>query len=116
MNDASASTEAVIIYSTFPDLDTAEAIGSGLVESGLAACVNILPTMRSIYRWQGSIKTDDEVVAIVKSERSRIEAIVAAIETAHPYDTPAIVVLPVVAGSDDYLDWIAAETATSNAP
>lgn len=116
MTDASAATEAVIVYSTFPDLETAEAIGSELVESGLAACVNILPVMRSIYRWRGSIETDDEVVMLVKSQRSRNDAIVAAIEAAHPYDTPAIVVLPIISGSRRYLDWIAAESVPSNAP
>ncbi len=110
MADGSSETDAVAIYSTYPDVETAEAIGAGLVEEGLAACVNILPAMRSIYRWQGAIEADDEVVAIVKSQRGRADEIVAAIEKRHPYDTPAIVVFPIVAGSRRYLDWIVAET------
>lgn len=108
-----APAEAVAIYSTFPDTETAEAIGGELVESGLVACVNILPAMRSIYRWQGTVEADEEAVAIIKTQRSRTEAVVAAIEARHPYATPAIIVLPVIGGSLRYLDWIAAETRGS---
>ena len=88
----------------------AESIGGELVEAGLAACVNILPGMRSIYRWQGKIENDDEVVAIFKSQASRADELIAAIEVRHPYDTPAIVVLPITKGSASYLNWIVAET------
>ena len=88
----------------------AESIGGELVEAGLAACVNILPGMRSIYRWQGKIENDDEVVAIFKSQASRADELIAAIEDRHPYDTPAIVVLPITKGSASYLNWIVAET------
>lgn len=107
-----AAGEAVAVYSTYPDIETAEAIGGDLVERGLAACVNILPQMRSIYRWQGAIEEDEEVVAIVKTQRSRVAEVVAAIEARHPYDTPAIVVFAIVAGSAPYLDWIASETGS----
>ncbi|MCW5696905.1 MAG: divalent-cation tolerance protein CutA [Bauldia sp.] len=103
--------EPVAIYVTFPDMATAEAIGGAVVEEGLAACINILPQMRSIYRWKGAISRDDEVVGIMKTRRARVEAIVAAIEARHPYETPAIVVLPIVGGSRGYLDWIVAETS-----
>ncbi len=105
-----APAAVIAVYSTFPDLAMAESIGGELVEAGLAACVNILPGMRSIYRWQGKIENDDEVVAIFKSQASRADELIAAIEVRHPYDTPAIVVLPITKGSASYLNWIVAET------
>lgn len=108
--DDTSDGAAVAIYVTFPDMATAEMIGGAVVEEGLAACINILPQMRSIYRWKGAIARDDEVVGILKTQRVRVPAIIAAIEARHPYETPAIVVLPIVGGSQRYLDWIAAET------
>jgi periplasmic divalent cation tolerance protein len=113
-SEASMSAEpdaAIAVYATFPDFATAEATGRRVVEKGLAACVNLLPSMRSIYRWQGAIEEADEVVAIFKSRAGRAEVLIAALEEAHPYDTPAIVVLPIEKGSRRYLDWILAETA-----
>lgn len=103
--------DLVAIYATFPDIETAEATGSELVEMRLAACANILPAMRSIYRWNGAIERDDEVVAIVKTRRALVDAVTAAIVARHPYDTPAVVAFPIVAGAEAYLDWVRAETA-----
>ena len=99
-----------MLYTTFPDPDTAERVGEALVERGLAACVNILPGMRSIYRWQGRIERAGEVVMIVKTGAERTAEAIAAIEAAHPYDTPAIMVLDVAGGSRRYLDWVSAES------
>lgn len=106
----SEADAAIALYATFPDFATAETIGRTVVENGLAACVNLIPGMRSIYRWQGAIENAEEVVAIFKSRAGRTEALIAALEAAHPYDTPAIVVLPIEGGSGRYLDWIRAET------
>ncbi|MCW5717100.1 MAG: divalent-cation tolerance protein CutA [Bauldia sp.] len=105
------SGTTVSIHATFPDLATAERVGRDVVESGLAACVNILPGARSIYRWKGAIETADEVVAFFKTRGDLADRLCGAIAERHPYDTPAIVVLPVVGGSTRYLDWIVAETA-----
>ncbi len=104
-------TDAVAVYATFPDMAVAEAIGTSLVEEGLAACVNLTPGMISIYRWRGALERATEVVAIIKSRRAKVDDLIAAIEARHPYDTPAIVVLPIEKGSRRYLDWIAAATA-----
>lgn len=103
--------EAVAVYATFPDFTTAEEIAAALVEAGLCACANLVPGMRSIYRWKGTVERADEVVAIFKSTTARTAEIIAAIEGRHPYETPAIVVLPIRAGSANYLAWIAEETA-----
>ena len=104
-------SSAVSIYATFPNMTIAEEIGTALVEGGLAACVNLIPGMRSIYRWKGAIERAEEVVAFIKTRPARAPAVIAAIVAKHPYDTPAIVVFPISQGSRRYLDWIAAETA-----
>jgi periplasmic divalent cation tolerance protein len=97
----------IFLYTTFPDTETAERIGSQLVEERLAACVNIIPGMHSIYRWQGQIERAEEAVMIVKTLAAREAAAIAAIEAAHPYDTPAVVTLPASGGAARYLAWIA---------
>ena len=104
-------TAVVSIYATFPDMATAEAIASAVVESGLAACANLIPGMRSIFRWNGQIERTEEVVAFIKTTEALANDVIAAIEARHPYDTPAIVVLPIASGSRRFLDWIGDETA-----
>jgi periplasmic divalent cation tolerance protein len=99
--------EAVLIYTTWPGPVEAETAGRALVEAGLAACVNILPGMRSVYRWQGAVEASDEAVMIVKTTCEAREAAMTAIRKAHPYETPAIIALSVIAGDPGYLAWIA---------
>ncbi len=103
--------DVVLVYATCPAGDTAETIGAALVEARLAACVNILPGMTSIYRWEGKINRDAETVMIIKTTATRSEAVIAAVRARHPYTNPALLVLPVRGGSPDFLAWIAAETA-----
>lgn len=105
-------TGVVAVYVTFPDIATAEAIGRETVTAGLAACANLIPGMRSIYRWRGAIEEGDEIVGILKTRADLVDPLISAIEAVHPYETPAIVVLPIENGSEAYLDWINAETAT----
>jgi periplasmic divalent cation tolerance protein len=105
-----ADTAAVLVYATFPGREAALEAGKALIESRIAACINILPQMTSIYRWQGEIETAEEAVMIAKLAPERVEDAVAQIEAAHPYDTPAILVIPVLAGASRYLDWIRSET------
>lgn len=100
----------VLIYATFPDVLTAERAGGALVAARLAACVNIIPGMRSIYRWQGAVHGDEEVVAIVKTRSSLAERVIGWVRIAHPYVNPALVALPVTSGSANFLGWIASET------
>ena len=105
----------VLVYSTFPSGEVAETVGRQLVEQRLAACVNILPGMTSIYRWQGKIERDSEVVMIIKTRASLAEAVMGAVKTKHPYDNPALLVLPVEAGGALYVDWLFAETEQGEA-
>ena len=101
----------VLIYTTFPSTESADAAGGGLVEAGLAACVNIIAGMTSIYRWEGKIARDSEAVMIVKTRDSLAEAVMGKVKELHPYDAPAFLVVPVVGGSAEYIGWLMQETA-----
>jgi periplasmic divalent cation tolerance protein len=101
---------AVFVYTTFPSVVEAEKTGHALVEARLAACVNILPGMISVYRWQGAVERVEEAVMIVKTRAALAEAVRASVKATHPYDTPAILVLPVESVDDRYFDWILAST------
>jgi periplasmic divalent cation tolerance protein len=104
-------SEYLSVYVTAPSFDVAQTIGRTLVEERLAACVNIIPEMHSIYRWAGSIETAAEVVLIAKSRTVLFEEIEKRVRELHPYDCPCLVAWPIEAGHQPYLDWIAKETA-----
>lgn len=109
--------KAVLIYATFPSLETAETEGATLVDAGLAACVNILPAMVSIYIWDGARHRDAEVVMIIKTRRSLADTVVGEVRSRHPYENPAVLVLPVEGGSSAYLAWLLGQTeARSRSP
>jgi len=101
---------AAFVYITTESAAQAESIGRALVEARLAACVNILPGMHSLYHWQGSIASAQETVLIAKTRMDLTEALTAKVKELHTYDIPCVVVLPVVAGLPDFLQWIDAET------
>jgi periplasmic divalent cation tolerance protein len=107
---------AVFVYTTYPSLVEAEKAGNALVGARLAACVNILPGMISVYRWQGAVERAEEVVMIIKTRASRAEEVRAGVKATHPYDTPSIVVLPVESVDERYFAWILAETEPAEAP
>lgn len=101
---------AVFVYTTYPSLVEAEKAGRALVEGRLAACVNILPGMVSVYRWQGAVERADEVVMIVKTRASLAEQVRGGVKATHPYDTPAFAVLPLESVDERYFSWILAQT------
>lgn len=103
-------TDAVIILTTVPDVERGEAIARLLVEEHLAACVNVCAPMTSFYRWRGAVERDHEHQLVIKASRSRVRAIESRIREAHPYELPELLVLPVVDGSQPYVDWIIEET------
>jgi periplasmic divalent cation tolerance protein len=103
-------TDLCAVFTTAPDEDVAETLARTLVEERLAACVNLIPGARSIYRWEGALQDDSEVVLVIKSHRNRTQALAARINDLHPYELPEVLVLPVSGGSERYLDWIATET------
>ncbi len=104
------TTEAIIVYATFPNRESAVEVAEALINARLGACINLLPGMTSVYRWEGCVETAEEVVMIVKTRAALREDVVLLMEDRHPYDTPAILVLDVVGGSQRYLDWIVDET------
>src|SRR3974390_2653918 len=98
---------AVMLYTTFPSLVEAEKAGKTLVEDRLAACVNILPGMISHYRWQGAVERGEEgAVMLIKTRASLAEPVRAAVKASHPYETPAILVLPIESVDEAYFAWI----------
>lgn len=99
-------SDAVVIFCTCGNEDEAHRIARDLVESRLAACVNVLPSIESVYRWQDQLETSQEVLLIIKSTAERFRELQQRIIHLHSYETPEIIALPVTAGSDKYLAWI----------
>jgi periplasmic divalent cation tolerance protein len=96
----------VSVYAVFADLEEAERIGRTVVEERLAACINILGPVRSIYRWKGAIETADEVAAILKTSQDSAAALMSRIAALHSYDLPCIVTWPVDKVLRNYSDWV----------
>jgi len=95
-----------VVLCTFPDADRARQIGTVLVERQLVACVNILPSVESIYRWKGEVQNDPEVLALLKTTEAGYPALEAALVELHPYEVPEVIALKVEAGSQPYLGWV----------
>jgi periplasmic divalent cation tolerance protein len=100
---------AQFVYMTAGSAEEAQRIGEALVENRLAACVNILDGMRSIYRWEGKVQMDREVVMIAKTTRDRLPVLIDTVTTLHSYDCPCIVSVAIDGGHPDFLAWIGAE-------
>ena len=105
-----ASDTFVIVLTTLPVEGDAEKLAAQLVEERLAACVNILPPMRSVYRWKNAIERADEHQLVIKTTRARITELESRLRKLHPYDVPEFVVLPIDSGSADYLSWLSDST------
>jgi periplasmic divalent cation tolerance protein len=103
-------TDFVIVLTTLPIEGDIESFAAQLVDERLAACVNILPGMRSVYRWKNAMERADERQLIIKTTRSALTSLEARIRKLHPYDVPEFVVLPIDSGSADYLSWLAENT------
>ncbi|MBI3978930.1 MAG: divalent-cation tolerance protein CutA [Chloroflexi bacterium] len=102
-------TDLVQVVTTTPDVETAEALADLLVERRLAACVQILGPIRSVYRWRGRTERTREWLCLIKSERRLFPAIEQVIKQHHPYEVPEIVALPAAAAARAYHDWVAEE-------
>lgn len=98
----------VMVYSTFASADAAIAVGREMVEARVAGCVNVLPTMTAIYVWKGETETANEAVLIAKLPAAGSARAVAFIKARHNYETPAILVIPLTGGNDEYLAWLTA--------
>ncbi|MDI6710882.1 MAG: divalent-cation tolerance protein CutA [Thermoanaerobacterales bacterium] len=100
---------AKLVYITAGSEDEARRIARGLVERRLAACANVIPRIRSFYRWDGRLCEDDEAVVIAKTTDALAERLVAAVKELHSYEVPAVLVLDVERGYPPFLEWLAGE-------
>ena len=104
-------SDFVIVLTTFPADQDADRFAKTLVAERLAACVNLLPPMRSIYTWKGAIESADERQVVIKTTGARLRELEARVKALHPYDVPEFVVLPITEGSHAYLTWLSDSTA-----
>ena len=98
-----------MVFCTCPDADTAASIAAQLVDQNLAACVNIINGIRSIYRWEGKRQCDEECLMMIKTRRDRYQDLEERVRTLHPYEIPEIIALPLEAGLTAYLEWVDAQ-------
>jgi periplasmic divalent cation tolerance protein len=97
----------IVIFITVGGGDDAAKLAKTLVEEELAACVNIIPSVRSVFRWQGKIDESNEALLIVKSIQTKLDDIVKRVKELHSYSNPEVIAFNIVGGSGDYLDWVA---------
>ena len=105
-----AAPEARVVFVTAPDAATASRLAHALVEERLAACVNVVPGVRSVYRWEGRVHEDPEWLLVIKTRAARSAALAARVRELHPATLPEVLELPASGGSDAYLAWIGTET------
>jgi periplasmic divalent cation tolerance protein len=106
-----SESELRVVLVTAPDAETAAGVARSLVGERLAACVNVVSGVRSIYRWEGRVEEAAEVMLVIKTRADRCPALCARVRDLHPYDVPEVLELPAVGGSEAYLDWVRTESA-----
>lgn len=99
-----------LVYMTAPSRDEAMSIARVVVEERLAACVNVLGDITSVYWWDGKINQEGEVALVAKTRTGQVEALIARVRAIHPYDCPCIVAMPIIEGNPAFLEWIGRET------
>src|SRR5512138_3591241 len=102
-------TDALVVLVTAPSPEKAAELARAVVEERLAACGNVVPGLRSIYRWEGKVQEDEEALLVLKTTRARFDALRDRVHALHPYDVPEVLALPVEAGSAAYLAWLAGQ-------
>lgn len=110
----SNENDPVLIYTTFSNVGEAKKLGRILVEAHLAACINILPSMTSIYEWQGETQEAEEAVMIIKTRKACQARALSRTKDLHPYDTPALLVIAPEKVDEDFADWISEQTRESS--
>jgi periplasmic divalent cation tolerance protein len=104
-------TDKVIVYTTCGKAEDAENLALRLIEGRLAACVNVVPGVRSFYRWKGKIENDTEFLLIIKTARGLVDQLRLELEKLHPYELPELIVAPIIDGSPNYLAWLEQEVS-----
>lgn len=100
------STTHTVILITVPSAESAKTLAHGIIERQLAACVNIIPQVTSVYRWEGKVNEDSEQLLVIKTETKLLKDLAAAVRELHPYTVPELISLPITAGSQAYLNWV----------
>ncbi len=108
--------QVLLVLTNLPDTESARSLARVLVESRLAACVNLMPGVQSVYRWQGAIEQAHEVSLLIKTTRSHYAQLQQAIISHHPYELPEVIAMPITDGHPAYLRWVATETSSGTAP
>lgn len=111
-SERESAIAVLVVLCSAPDADVAARIARAIVEEGHAACVNVVPGVRSIYRWQGALQDDAEVLLVMKTRSDRLSALCERVRSMHPYELPELLALPVVGGAAAYLDWVRTECAS----
>jgi periplasmic divalent cation tolerance protein len=111
-----SDTDAIIVFITAPNREEASRLAEMLIEARLAACVQILPGVESVYQWQGNVERQEEVLLTVKTIKSRFEELEREVRSRHSYETPEILSVPVIACSAPYLEWLGGSTESPNQP
>ena len=104
------ASETVIVYTTTADEAEAKRIGKALVDDKLVACVNIIPGIKSICRWDGNVAEANECIMLAKAPKNNVDNVITSIRKLHSYELPCVVVIPIIYGLEGFLDWIIAET------
>ena len=102
------ASKYLIAVTTCPTLEIATQLANDVVEQQLAACVNIIPAIKSVYKWKGKIEHDDESLLIIKTMKQQLAPLEELVLRLHPYETPEFISMPIESGSKAYLDWITA--------
>jgi periplasmic divalent cation tolerance protein len=106
-----AVSDLCLVYVTASSKEQALEIGRALVDERLAACVNVLPGMTSVYRWKGAVEETQEAVLIVKTEQGKAERVIEAVKRTHTYEVPCALVVPITGGNPQYMGWLRGELA-----
>jgi len=99
-------TDKIVVLSTCATADDADRLARALVQEQLAACVSVVPRVRSYYRWKGALENADEFLLIIKTSRDLFAALNSELEKLHPFEVPEVIAMPVVAGAENYLNWL----------
>lgn len=106
MADRSRNPGVIVVLVTCPSREVGEKIARAVVEDRLAACVNVVSGLNSVYRWKGKVCQDPESLLVIKTRRTKLPALSRRVKGLHPYSVPEVIALPVIAGSGPYLSWV----------
>ncbi|GKV33602.1 hypothetical protein SLEP1_g42089 [Rubroshorea leprosula] len=110
MERSSNTVPSIVVYVTVPNREAGKKLAESIVKAKLAACVNIVPGLESVYEWEGKIHTDPEELLIIKTRESLLEALTQHVKANHEYDVPEVIALPITGGSPQYLEWLKKNT------